>query len=203
VEVPDATAFADWSNAPYQDFSTEHINFFAPGSLDNLMLVHGFSRVYSEQNHREQSWKTVMSNVSAAYRKEPHAPAGAPTVDTATAAGLERYIALCRIEDERLRTRIDALAASRRPIIVWGVGTHTTRLMATSRLAEANIIAFIESNARYHGKTLHGRQILPPEALVGRPEPVLVSSRVFQHEIAAQIRDALGCPNELILLYDV
>jgi SAM-dependent methyltransferase len=203
VEVPDATAFADWSNAPYQDFSTEHINFFAPGSLDNLMLVHGFKRVYSEQNHREQSWKTVMSNVSAAYRKEAHAPAGAPTVDTATAAGLERYIALCRIEDERLRTRIDALAASRRPIIVWGVGTHTTRLMATSRLAEANIVAFIESNARYHGKTLQGRQILAPEALVGRPEPVLVSSRVFQHEIAAQIRDALGCPNELILLYDV
>src|SRR3954470_4291056 len=37
VEVPDATAFADWDNAPYQDFSTEHINFFAPISLDNLM----------------------------------------------------------------------------------------------------------------------------------------------------------------------
>ena len=37
VEVPDVTAFADWENAPYQDFSTEHINFFSPISLDNLM----------------------------------------------------------------------------------------------------------------------------------------------------------------------
>ncbi len=37
VEVPDVTAFADWPNAPYQDFSTEHINFFSPISLDNLM----------------------------------------------------------------------------------------------------------------------------------------------------------------------
>ncbi len=86
--------------------------------------------------------------------------------------------------------------------MVWGVGTHTTRLMATSRLAEANIVAFIESNARYHGKTLNGRPILAPSALRERAEPVLISSRVFQKEIADQIR-ALGCSNELITLYNV
>jgi len=203
VEVPDATAFADWANAPYQDFSTEHINFFAPVSLDNLMSVHGFTRVHAEQNHREQSWKTVMSNVSAAYRKVEAVPAAALTFDAATEAGLERYIAACRADDERLRHKIDALAASGRPIIVWGVGTHTARLMATSALVDANIVAFVESNARYHGKALHGHPILAPEFLRTRSEAVLVSSRVFQHEIAVQIRDDLGCPNELILLYDI
>ena len=26
IEVPDVTAFADWPNAPFQDFRTEHIN---------------------------------------------------------------------------------------------------------------------------------------------------------------------------------
>ncbi len=66
--MPDATAFADWPNAPYQDFSTEHINFFSPISLDNLMRRHGFGKVFLEQNHREQSYRTVMSNVSALYR---------------------------------------------------------------------------------------------------------------------------------------
>ncbi|MEA3245924.1 MAG: class I SAM-dependent methyltransferase [Gemmatimonadota bacterium] len=203
VEVPDATAFADWSNAPYQDFSTEHINFFAPGSLDNLMAVHGFERVHLEQNHREQSYRTVMSNVSAAYRKVDRAPAAPLVTDRATPVGLERYIAACRADDERLRQRIDAIADSGRSILVWGVGTHTTRLLATSRLAEANIAAFIESNARYWGKELHGRPIMAPDALKARTEPVLVSSRVFQHEIATQIRDQLGCANELILLYDV
>ncbi len=86
---------------------------------------------------------------------------------------------------------------------MWGVGTHTTRLMATSRLGEANIVAFLESNARYHGQTLHGRPILAPEALKGRHEPVLISSRVFQQEIADQIRHDLGCSNELVLLYHV
>ena len=203
VEVPDATTFADWENAPFQDFSTEHINFFAPMSLENLMGARGLERVFLEQNHREQSWKTVMSNVSGVFRRGERAVDWAPAFDSASTTGLERYIHRCRAEEAALHGRIAALAESGRPLLVWGVGTHTSRLMATSRLGEAAIVAFIESNARYQGKTLHGRPILAPEALAGRSEAVLVSSRVFQHEIAAQIREQLHCDNELILLYDV
>jgi SAM-dependent methyltransferase len=202
-EVPDATAFANWTNAPYQDFSTEHINFFAPRSLENTLGRRGFSKVYLEQNHREQAYKTVMSNVSAMFRMEPTASPLPLIFDHDTEPGLERYIAMCRVEDETLRAKIDAIAEAQRPILVWGVGTHTTRLMATSRLDDANIVAFIESNARYHGKTLHGRPIIGPHQLALHNEPVLISSRVFQHEIAAQIRGDLKCENELILLYDV
>ena len=203
VEVPDVTAFADWPNAPYQDFSTEHINFFSPISLSNLMLRHGFTRVFLEQNHREQSYKTVMSNLSAVYRKEPASPRGEVQFDGQSAAGLERYLAQCAADDERLRAAIDGVVDAGRRILVWGVGTHTSRLMATSRLGEADIAAFIESNSRYHGKTLHGRPILAPEALKDLHEPVLISSRVFEREIADQIRHDLGCSNELILLYNV
>lgn len=203
VEVPDVTAFADWTNAPYQDFSTEHINFFSPVSLDNLMLTHGFAQVFLERNHREQSYKTVMSNLSAVYRKEDVAPLARPRFDPDSAGGLERYLSRCAADDERLRAAIDAVVDGRRRILVWGVGTHTSRLMATSRLADADIVAFVESNTRYHGKTLHGRPILAPEALKDHHEPVMISSRVFQTEIAEQIRNGLGCANELILLYNV
>lgn len=203
VEVPDVTAFADWPNAPYQDFSTEHINFFSPVSLRNLMRRHGFSQRFLEQNHRDQSYKTVMSNISAVFCRDDAAAPSEPELDRDTAAGLDRYLAQCAADDRTLREAIDAIVETQRPILVWGVGTHTTRLMATSRLADANIAAFIESNVRYHGKTLHGRPILPPSALRDRSEPVLVSSRVFQREIADQIRNDLGCGNELILLYNV
>jgi hypothetical protein len=202
VEVPDVTAFADWSNAPYQDFSTEHINFFSPVSLANLMRRHGFERVFLEQNHRDQSYRTVMSNISAVFRRIAIPSEAGIEFDLASAVGLDRYLAQCAEEDARVRGVIDGIADTGRPIIVWGVGTHTTRLMATSRLADANIVAFIESNARYHGKTLGGRPILAPPALVGRAEAVLISSRVFQKEIADQIR-GLGCRNDLITLYNV
>jgi hypothetical protein len=203
VEVPDVTAFADWPNAPYQDFSTEHINFFSPTSLSNLMRRHGFARVFLEQNHREQSYKTVMSNVSAIYRKEPLPAEMEVQFDSETASGLRRYLAQSGADDERLRAAIDRLIDAGRRILVWGVGTHTSRLMATSRLAEADIVGFIESNSRYHGKTLLGRPILAPAALKNHPEPVLISSRVFEKEIIEQIRHDLGCSNELILLYNV
>ena len=202
VEVPDVTAFADWPNAPYQDFSTEHINFFSPVSLRNLMRRHGFTEVFLEQNHREQSYRTVMSNISAFYQKHDEVPQHIE-FDAGTAAGLERYLAACAEDDRRLHAKIDAVVDAGQPILVWGVGTHTSRLMATSRLGEAEIVAFVESNSRYHGKTLHGRPIVAPDALRGRREPVLISSRVFQREIADQIREGLGCRNELILLYNV
>jgi SAM-dependent methyltransferase len=202
VEVPDVTAFAYWPNAPYQDFSTEHINFFSPVSLANLMRRHGFVRTFLEQNHRDQSYRTVMSNISAVFRWDGVLGHGDIELDRDSSAGLDRYLAQCAGDDARLRGIIDGLADSGRPIVVWGVGTHTTRLMATSRLAKAKIAAFIESNARYHGKTLDGRPILAPSALKGRTEPVLISSRVFQKEIADHGR-ARGCSNELITLYNV
>ncbi|HET7696961.1 MAG TPA: methyltransferase domain-containing protein [Vicinamibacterales bacterium] len=202
VEVPDVTAFADWPNAPYQDFSTEHINFFSPVSLRNLMRRHGFAEAFLEQNHREQSYRTVMSNISAFYRREEEMPQHIE-FDADTALGLDRYLAACAADERRLHEKIDAVVDAKQPILVWGVGTHTSRLMATSRLAEADIVAFVESNSRYHGKLLHGRPIVAPEALRERREPVLISSRVFQQEIADQIRTALGCANELILLYNV
>jgi len=158
--------------------------------------------VFLEQNHRIQSFRTVMSNISAFFRKEPSADE-AFEYDTTSAAGLQRYVSDCQETDRTLRQRIDAVVQAKRPILVWGVGTHTSRLMATSSLADAEIVAFIESNARYHGKSLHGRPILAPETLRDRQEPVLISSRVFQNEIADQIRNDLKCVNELILLYDI
>lgn len=202
VEVPDATAFADWPNAPYQDFSTEHINFFGPVSLDNLMRRHGLVSVFAEQNHREQSYRTVMSNISGLFRLDRAMPAP-PVFDRDTQSGLERYVASCADEDARVAARVNDLVDSGRAMLVWGVGTHTRRLMVTSRLAEAAIVAFVESNARYHGRTLHGTPIVAPLEIRGYSEPVLISSRVFQQEIVDQIRNSLGCSNELIVLYDV
>ncbi len=119
-EYQDATAFADWPNAPYQDFSTEHINFFAPVSLEHLMLRRGFSRVFLEQNHREQSYRTVMSNVSAVFRRQDVVPDQVDLFDADTEPGLTRYIEQCRRDDERLREKIDVLVETGQPLARMG-----------------------------------------------------------------------------------
>jgi SAM-dependent methyltransferase len=204
AEVPDAYAFVDWPNAPFQDFSTEHINFFSTVSLANLMRRHGFVTRFSQQNSREQSYHTTMSNVSAVFAKEG-APADRTSLefDADSGPALQRYIESCRDVERRIDARIAALADEQTPLLVWGVGTHTGRLLKTSRLPEARIVAFVESNARYQGKMLDGRPIIAPEDLRTRTEPILISSRAFQNEIHQQIRDELKLPNPVILLYDV
>jgi SAM-dependent methyltransferase len=202
VEVPDVLEFHRWPNAPFQDFSSEHINFFSPTSLSNLFARYGFEPVFSEQNGREQAHRTTMSNVSAAFRRT-NRHGGAPTPDGASRVALERYIAMCEADERTLRERIDSLVASGRPIIAWGVGTNATRLLTTTRLGEANIRAFVDSNTKYHGKELAGRPIISPDELSDRTEAILIISRVFQNEIAQQIRGTLHLDQEILTLYAI
>jgi len=202
VEVPDALEFVRWPNAPFQDFSVEHINFFSPTSVANLFAVHGFATVFVQQNHRHQAYRTTMSNVSAVVGVlGPHTRT--VTFDEHSRPALQQYIDNCTAEERRLHQRIDELVESRRQIVVWGVGTNTTRLLTTSRLPEANISAFVDSNAKYHGKTVACRPIVSPITLHDRNEPILIVSRVFQTEISRQIRDTLGPNREIITLYEI
>ncbi len=91
VEVPNALEFVRWPNAPFQDFSVEHINFFAPVSLANLFAAHAFRTLFLEQNHRIQAHRTIMSNVSAAFRLTG-ADSESLGVDRDSGPALQRYI---------------------------------------------------------------------------------------------------------------
>jgi len=201
VEVPDAWEFWRYPNAPFQDFSIEHINFFSPQSLSNLFARYGFSPVFVEQNGRQQAYRTMMSNVSAAFQKR--AGSLPLVVDHQSHEALERYIEQCTVEETSVRARIAELAESRQPIIVWGVGTNATRLLKTTRLADANIRFFVDSNSKYHGKPLAGRQVMPPEILKSGDEPILILSRVFQQEISEQIRALSNPDREILTLYSL
>lgn len=202
VEVPDATRFADHCNAPFQDFSTEHINFFSPPSLDQVMQSHGFSRVFSEQNSRQQNYRTSMSNISALFRKIESDPFTF-CKDAATEQGLRKYISQSRNAEEQVRLAIEQIVAQREPMIVWGVGTHTLHMLEAGLLPLSNIVAFVDSNPKYQGALVKDIEVLAPADLKTRREPILISSRVFQQEIETQIRGELGLTNEVIKLYDL
>ncbi|MFA5042734.1 MAG: class I SAM-dependent methyltransferase [Kiritimatiellia bacterium] len=201
IEVPDATDFAGWPDAPFQEFSTEHINFFSALSLENLMRRYGFSKKLSHRIPRAQTYGTVMPVVTAIYRKETDIQPFLPVRDTDTERGLADYIRKSEEVENSIQLTIDSLVESASPIIVWGVGTHTLHLLTTSRLPQANIHRFVDSNLRYQGKQLNGIPIIAPTDLRGRPEAILISSRVFQPVIEKQIRDDLNLDNKIIKLY--
>jgi SAM-dependent methyltransferase len=198
LEVPDASRYDPGLDAPFQEFSMEHINFFSKVSLVNLMQTRGFRMLAAGHTVRALHEVTcpcvygVFEN-----RTEPQAV----EFDAGTESGLRAYIEGCAREDVRIRTAIRRSLLPDERMIVWGVGTHTLRLLATGGFDPARIALFVDSNPKYQGQRLRGVPIIAPDELKARPEPILVSSRSSQRAIHSQIRTTLGLKNQLILLY--
>ena len=224
--VPDVEGLAACHNAPYQQFSVEHVNFFSGQSLSRLMTVCGLT---PRQTWRQMvEWREGITEpvLSAIYSLTPsgevpsskfQVPKSLPSFalkssvfhieseqmaapDRTTAPALERYLVLCREQDEKLYAIIERLVRSQEPILVWGGGTLTRRLLATSRLAEANIVGFVDSNPGIQGHRLADREIFSPTQIAGRNEAIMVCSKAFEREIVGMIRDQLHLTNQVILL---
>ena len=195
VEVPNAGDFLRFADPQspgkwmylrdlYTHFTPEHVNFFSLVSLGNLMLRHGFDEVRCEAH--------PLGVIASVWRRRPI------TTDNETAKGVLAYAeASRRIQQSALDTIRD-LVRSGNPILVWGAGLHTQRLLA-GELAGANIQGFIDSDPAYQGTTLVGKPILAPGAVVSSI-PILVSSYRSENKIVQYARSA-GIQNQMITLY--
>lgn len=201
VGVPDASNLIAAQDAPFQEFSTEHITFFSPASLQYLMEAGGFRTVSCASVSLELHCGVLTPAVcgvfepSTNFRRDFY-------FDNTTREGLIRYIDECRAMDRKLKDRIQEAVGGRR-VVVWGVGTHTRRLLANNTLRPGDISAFVDASPKYQGQQLAGIPVLSPDQLTNHREPILISSYAFQREISDEIRDRLRLPNELILLYDM
>jgi len=199
LEVPDASRLEPAMDAPFQEFSVEHINYFSPISLNNLMTRRGF-RVVASGRALRTFHEVAIRTAYGIYERSPEPSAW--TRDTETEPGLTAYIEGCRSQDADLREKIRGKIPQGGRILVWGVGAHTLRLLATGGLEIEWVEAFVDSNRKYQQRDLRGAPVISPDELRSRTEPILISSRGFQTEIHHQIRDHLGLSNPVILLYD-
>jgi hypothetical protein len=200
IEVPDASRYAPDADAPFQEFSVEHINFFSPASLANLIERSGFQAIAIERAVRIRNGMAC-ANVFGVLAKSPRPPAPIQR-DAETEPGLRAYIEGCRAADGHIRALIARSLQPGERMAVWGVGAHTLRLLATGGLDPARIELFVDSSPKYQGKTLSGIAVESPAALKRYGGPVLISSRGFQREILQSARERFGLANRFILLYE-
>jgi len=199
VSVPDAGSFGDYADAPFQEFSVEHINYFTRRSMANAMAAEGYSLVAERVVALPLGTDGRGPALEAVYRWDGIAR---PVVRDTWGAGVVcEYIRRCSEIEYAIADRIDRLAASGERIFVWGTGTHTLHLLRTSRLGACRIEAFIDSNPHYAGATLAGRPVLAPASLRTVDAPILVSSAVSQSGISDAARARYGDGVPLILLY--
>lgn len=199
IESPDAHNFflrdsADESiqsehKVPFFQFSVEHVNYFTALSITNLMTSLGFRKVVVEE---QVSTVAMLATIweRCAFEK-----------DERITTSLRKYISESEARFSGIHGKIDELVSTKEPIIVWGAGLHSQKLLSSTRLNEANILAFVDSDPAYQGGTLAGLPIKSPAELPQMPSHrLLISSEMYQDEIAKQIR-SLGLPNDVILLY--
>ena len=197
--VPDVEGLAQCRNAPFQQFSIEHVNFFSIASLCRLMSECGMTEASSwrwKTEWREDIWEPIASGlfergVSPMF---PH--------DAITEAALQAYLLFSREKDKCLIAVIDSLILSHEPIVVWGAGTLARRLLVETRFAEANIVAFVDSNHQLQGSVLAGRPVWHPSRLVDCDAAILICSGSFTREIVEVIRLQYGRSNRIISLMD-
>jgi SAM-dependent methyltransferase len=201
IEVPDASRYADYLAAPFQDFNTEHINHFSLISLVNLARHAGLALAEHGAKLIEGPHPVPYPAFYACFRPA-RKPAGWRREAELGGRVLE-YIAESRrfmeAIDERLR---DALEASPE-LIVWGTGQLALKLLAETVLGQARIAAFVDGNPINHGRLLHGQRIIAPQDMAGLPHPIVITSILHESEIVQVIRDRLGLANPLITLAEL
>jgi 2-polyprenyl-3-methyl-5-hydroxy-6-metoxy-1,4-benzoquinol methylase len=201
IRVPDVCRFPDFDDSPFQQFSPEHINYFSTVSTANLLARHGYTLRKTQEIPLRESDDSILPMINLMFRKSDHKNEFTPGKDAATRTQLKKYIDASMAKERSIQEKIEPFAISQEPIIVWGVGTHTLRLLELGALKKCNIAAFIDSNTHYEGGLFNNVPVHSPGELHKYPHKILISSKVFQTEISDVIRNKLKAPNELILLY--
>jgi 2-polyprenyl-3-methyl-5-hydroxy-6-metoxy-1,4-benzoquinol methylase len=199
LETPDASRYVDFNYAPFQEFNTEHINHFSLASLKSLMSVGGFELVQGGAKTLQTAPQIQYPAVYGFWKYVGND--GAIKKDDDLKGRIEQYIQQSGTMINQIKRHLQKSFANSPEIIVWGTGQLTMKLLLEAPLAEANILAFVDSNPINQGKTLRGIRIISPQEVFRLSAPILVSSTLHQNHIVQQIKD-MGLPNPLIFLSD-
>ena len=198
IEVPDSERFDLYISAPFQQFSIEHINYFSQYSITNLLSKLSFKIIEIQQNENKLNL-TIDPDIFILSRKTDENNFKIIRDDICE-LNIRKYIAQCSKIDLEIKKIIQEKLLNKNKIIVWGVGTHTQRLIG-SGLDLSKILFFVDSNIRYIGKKLNGIAIKSPSDIQEEEIPILISTYAYQEEIAYQIKKVLKLNNEIIKIY--
>lgn len=202
IEVPDASRYGSYSEAPFQDFNVEHINHFSHASLSNLFKNKGFVTVDRGIRDIPSGAGWTYPAIWCLFKLRPtkgHCNASWLR-DPALKASLDQYTHESLTRIEQIDQKLAPLVESGEPVLVWGTGQFTLKLLAQSTLGNCNIAGFIDSNPGLHGKQLRGVGINGSDLLLRLPYPVIIGS-LLHHQAIAELIAAKGASPRAIVTF--
>jgi FlaA1/EpsC-like NDP-sugar epimerase len=201
IEVPDLEFFKNSKNAPFQELSVEHVNFFTAASLKNLLGDFGFE-VVRKRNFICAAAPGGITGAVLTMVGQLKGSSRTPKLEWTSKSAMKEYIKISRKTLEEEKDVVRKIVAAGKPILVWGTGTLCQRLLAQKELVKDNIISFVDSNPHYKGKFLAGVPIISPEQIRSNA-PILIASWGFQDEISTTIKKHLRLKNKIFTLRKV
>lgn len=185
VEVPDAAAFPSVRNAPFQEFSVEHINFFSAESLRNLFGSLGYAILAVDEAECAVGPAATGRVVRVLARASDRV---VPTVfETRSRQGVAQYVEKSKSDDAKMDVLLARLRKEGQFVHIWGVGTLCQRLSAGGRLVGLRIASFVDSNPHLHGQRFGDILIRSPDELPDDGSAVIIASWQFASEIRGMI----------------
>ena len=203
VAVPDASRYAAFLDAPFQDFNIEHINHFSPGTLEALFSGQGWRKracgrevlPQTAQWNEPVVWGLFAPSDTYGVQCLP-----APECDTELGPALQAYVresaALLAEIDRRLRRNLDGISE----VILWGGGQTSSLLLSSTVLRDVRIRAVVDSNPAYAGRRLAGAPVGGPEIRGDFSGPVVVGTIREGRAVEKMIRETLKWNNPVITL---
>lgn len=184
IEVPNAVRYVDYYNVPFYYFDPEHINHFSETSLMSLANNNAFEVVNGGEKEIVLSEQFSYPAIYAVIRKCAH------NKKNIYCHELKKKIAdyIQESHKDRKLDKIDRYYYTQQPLIVWGAGSYSQRLFATTKLAKCNIISIVDNDKRKQGLLINNILVESPEVLYRKIGTILISAAVYAHEIQADIK---------------
>ena len=187
VEVPDPRGYDCTRRPPLYYFDSEHINHFSPRALARLftrMGLHPTAFPATPLILSDGSPYPAFAGIATRVQRgiDESSDGNARCVDTLRgylADSLQRSAASLGIQPP----------LGPGPVLVWGAGSWTQRLLGAGTIPLAQVRAFLDSAPNKQGQLLAGKPIVAPaDGLSRHPDAqVLVCIAVNPHQIGAEV----------------
>lgn len=167
-------------------FNLEHLYYFSPGTLTNILHSAGFEIV-------DLSTDIGYPAVRVIARPSQHMS----PIESNYQRALSLYWS--KVDDMRQLTISISLELvnlvtnwynNKSRLVIYGAGQHTKYLLKLAKFDQVNVIGLIDSDPKKQGHTFCGYKVFAPADIMElNPEVILISSYGYQNEIY----DSLEC----------